>query len=59
MRKHPHAVAFGRLGGLVRSMAEGGANRENSARAAWSKAAGRLSRSTLPGGLYPSVGKNP
>ena len=40
-RKNPHAVALGRLGGLVRSEAKRRANREMAARAAWSKAARR------------------
>jgi len=41
-RKNPHAVALGRLGGLVRSEAKKRANMENGRKAAWSKAARRL-----------------
>jgi hypothetical protein len=41
-RKNPHAVALGRLGGLVRSDAKKRANKENGRKGAWSKAARKL-----------------
>ena len=43
-RKNPHAVALGRLGGLVRSQAKKRANRENGRKGGRSKAARNESR---------------
>ena len=57
-RKNPHAVALGRLGGLVRSEAKKRANKENGARAVWSKAARRPSRYVaMLAGLGPGVAR--
>ena len=56
--KNPHAVALGRLGGLVRSEAKKRANKENGARAVWSKAARRPSRcAAMLAGHGPGVAR--
>ena len=43
VRKNPHAVALGRLGGLVRSAAKQLANQENGRKGGWPKAGERRS----------------
>jgi hypothetical protein len=58
-RKNPHAMAQGRLGGLVQSEAKKRANKENGRKAAWSRAARRpRRRGAIPGGHVLGVARS-
>ena len=58
-RKNPHAVALGRLGGLVRSVAKQRANRENGRKGVLVKSRKKTLAVRRTAGPVPVVARSP